>query len=67
MIQCQQQLTTGQCTMDEGHRGRHTTVSFYCDSCGQTRRGRPVGQARNPWDDVVEAEFCFMCMEVYAA
>lgn len=61
---CGKEMRTGNCTMDADHRGRHTTVSFYCDGCGKVRRGTPVGQYRNPWDGTTEAIFCFMCMRV---
>lgn len=59
---CGEVLRTGACLMDMGHRGRHSTVVFWCDGCSKTRRGHAVGQDRNVWDGEVEAEFCFMCM-----
>jgi hypothetical protein len=49
----------GFCTMDKGHRGKCSTVTFYCDGCGKTRRGRP----HRVYDEE-EVQFCFMCMEV---
>lgn len=61
---CGRPLRTGPCQMDEGHRGRHTTVAFYCDGCGKARRSQPVAHARNPWDGTAEASFCFMCVKV---
>jgi hypothetical protein len=67
MTTCPFQLRTGPCQLNEDHRGRHTTVAYYCDSCGQMRRSRPVAQALNPWDGVVEATFCFMCVTVREA
>jgi hypothetical protein len=54
----------GTCRLDEGHRGRHATVVFYCDGCGRYRRSRPVAQLRNHYDGTVEAQFCFMCAVV---
>lgn len=51
--------------LDEGHRGRCSSRAFYCDGCGKHRRSQPAATVRNPWDDVVEGEFCFMCVSVY--
>lgn len=45
----------GLCTLDYGHRGRHTTVSFYCDGCHKTRRGQPAQRHE-------DAVFCWMCV-----
>lgn len=59
--QCAEELRDGRCVMDAGHRGRHTTVGFYCDACGNVRRGHPVAFAYNQFDGGIEAEFCFMC------
>ena len=30
----------------------------------KTRRSRPVGHVRNPFDDTIEAVFCFMWVKV---
>lgn len=46
----------GHCTMQLGHKG-HTTVSFVCDSCGNTRRGN--GRRFDSADDTLV--ICFMC------
>jgi hypothetical protein len=51
--------------MEADHRGRHSTVVFYCESCGKTRRGRPhavsvVRLSDGSIDD--EFGFCFMCV-----
>lgn len=51
--------------MDENHRGRHTTVVFYCEACGNTRRGTPSAIDRvvlgdGSIDD--EFAFCFLCV-----
>lgn len=53
-----------ECSMDEGHRGRCSSVTFVCDACGKARRGQPDVVATNPWDDVVEAQFCWFCQNV---
>ena len=47
------------CTLDKGHRGRHTTVSFECEECGKRRRGS-TGYRRHE----ESGEYCFMCVEV---
>ena len=62
---CARAMRDGRCQMDPGHRGRCSTVTFTCDNCDKTRRGQPVAYARNPWDGVAEAQFCFMCVKVY--
>lgn len=54
MNQCETVLRTGRCTMHEGHRGRHTTVAFFCDACGNMRRGQPKAQN----EDVAICWFC---------
>lgn len=51
---CLHTLRTGPCRMPKGHRGRHTTVVFFCDSCCKTRRG-------SPYRSNEDADFCFMC------
>lgn len=43
------------CTMDHNHRGKCSSVTFNCDSCGKQRRGSP---AYKDIDHVV----CFMCV-----
>lgn len=47
----------GLCTLDVGHRGRHSTVSFYCDGCHKTRRGEPTIEDRDQG-----IAFCWMCV-----
>lgn len=47
------------CAMDPGHRGRHSSVVFQCDSCDKRRRGYPEV------DDPDAGVFCFMCVRVY--
>lgn len=63
---CNAQMRDGRCAMDAGHKGRCTTVAFECDTCGKRRRGQPVAELRNPWDDVVEAVQCWFCQQVMA-
>ena len=62
-MSCGKKLQTGFCGMDEGHRGRHSTVVFYCDSCGKMRRGHPEGRALDSNGDV-DVEFCWFCINV---
>jgi hypothetical protein len=51
----------GQCQLDAGHRGHHSTVTYGCDGCGKRRRGTPYR-----WSPDGEYErglaFCFMCV-----
>ena len=54
--QCGKPMRYGPCEMKQGHRGRHTTVAFYCDGCGKTRRGQPHREYREEG-----VAFCFMC------
>lgn len=67
-LQCEKQLRTGRCTMPLYHRGRHTTQSFECDSCGKQRRGNWRDYVHNYYDrggDVIESlVLCFMCRHV---
>ena len=54
----------GRCELPAGHRGRHTTVTFVCDGCGNTRRGTPAETSEvrlgdGSVDDVFV--FCFPC------
>lgn len=60
---CLHRLRGGLCEGDLGHRGRHSTVWYWCDACGRSRRGQPyrVQVDANGEPDV---EFCFMCCEV---
>ncbi len=61
MAGCGKAMRDGYCVMDPDHRGRHTTVGFYCDACGKVRRGQPVGQAVDT-DGVVDVVFCWFCV-----
>jgi hypothetical protein len=66
--QCDHPMRSGSCELDEGHRGRHSTVAFYCDACGHMRRGHPHLFAFERQSDGVNeliGDFCFMCCEVY--
>ena len=66
--QCGEEMRSGVCTLDPDHRGRHTTVSFFCDQCGQMRRGSAphtvVTQLMEDGYRETVAEICFMCVEV---
>lgn len=63
MSACETQLRDGQCEMDEGHRGRHTTVAHYCDVCGRMRRGQgyPIMQRQSDGYNEWVATMCFLC------
>lgn len=54
---CLSAMRDGPCRLDKGHRGRCSTVAFYCDGCGKRRRGAP----RSANEDVA---FCFLCVDV---
>lgn len=60
---CLRQLRTGLCTMDKDHRGRCSTVTFNCDSCGKTRRGHYDSCARDS-DGEIDVVFCWFCTNV---
>jgi hypothetical protein len=62
-MDCGSQMRDGPCLLDSDHRGRHTTVGFYCDSCGKMRRGQPAGQQTDT-DGVVDVVFCWFCLNV---
>lgn len=59
---CLQKMRTGMCLMDIGHRGRHTTVTFYCDGCGKTCRGQVYRYAYDSNGDP-DVAFCWFCCE----
>ena len=44
----------GFCLMTLGHRGRHSTIVYFCDICDQARRGTPSYRDNN-------VKACFMC------
>lgn len=57
---CIRKMRDGYCRLDKGHRGRCTTVAFYCDSCGRMRRGSPVAHIYDDNGDP-STDHCFMC------
>lgn len=64
MSTCDYELRSGKCQMEQTHKGRHSTVTFYCESCGKIRRGTPHSQSfvrlgDGTIDDIFD--FCFMC------
>lgn len=48
----------GECRLNLGHKGPHTTSTFQCDSCGGYRRGTPhvVNES---------GAFCYYCVEIW--
>ena len=46
--------SSGLCSMRKNHRGRCSTITFFCDVCGNFRRGSPFRS-----DEDIAA--CFMC------
>jgi hypothetical protein len=60
---CDKPMRDGPCVMDLDHRGRHTTVGFYCDCCGKTRRGTPESQLRDI-NGTVDVVACWFCVNV---
>jgi hypothetical protein len=58
---CLHPLRDGLCEGDKDHRGRHSTVCFYCDACGKSRRGEPFRKDYDSNGDPV-LDFCFMCI-----
>lgn len=47
----------GVCSLDEGHRGLHTSRTYVCDSCGKRRRGAPAFT-----DNEEGLGVCFLCV-----
>lgn len=60
---CHRQLRNGPCTMRRNHRGRCSTVTFYCDVCGKIRRGTGIAiRQRISYDETEHvADMCFLC------
>ena len=57
----------GYCTMDKDHKGRCSSVTFQCEGCGKTRRGRPEATHQVKLGDGTvddSFDFCFMCVVV---
>jgi hypothetical protein len=55
---CGKPMRDGNCNMEVGHRGRHSTVAWRCDGCDKTRTSRPEA------DDPDGGRYCFMCVKV---
>lgn len=53
----------GDCTLDHGHGGHHSTVTYACDGCDKRRRGYPY-QCDTYYDDTLR--FCFLCVKASA-
>lgn len=49
----------GYCLLDKGHKGRHSTVVFWCDACGKARRGEPAYRSE-------DVSVCWFCRNVDA-
>ncbi len=62
---CSRPMRTGKCALDSDHRGRHSTVAFYCEVCGKHRRGSMPHVVVGVMHDEDEAfQVCFMCAVV---
>lgn len=51
------------CRLDKGHRGRCSSVTFYCDGCNKHRRGAPASSPTDR-DGSVLVNFCWFCVSV---
>ena len=51
----------GNCQLDPGHRGHHSTVVYRCDGCCKARRGQPHRWSRDGEYEKGLA-FCFLCV-----
>ena len=63
---CLHEMRSGKCLMDKDHRGRHSTIVFYCEGCGKVMRGTPhLIQQVKLGDGSIDDEFgfCFMCFK----
>lgn len=58
---CCRPMTTGRCVLKLGHRGRHSTIGFYCDGHGRMVRGTPAQTLYNG-DGVPDVTLCFLCV-----
>lgn len=63
---CGKEMRDGPCRLDPDHRGRHSTVAFYCDACGKMRRGHWAATARDS-DGVIDVVFCWFCVNVVSS
>lgn len=52
----------GNCMLEPGHRGYHSTVTFACDGCNKRRRGRPYRTVYEPDYETIALTFCFLCV-----
>lgn len=58
---CLKEMRGGKkCLLDKDHNGVHSSVVFYCDPCGKTRRGYPSNVGLDP-DGAVDINICFFC------
>jgi hypothetical protein len=55
----------GTCTLTAGHTGYHSTVTYVCEGCGKTRRGRP--HLTTPDGEYRDGlRFCYPCASTAA-
>ena len=53
------------CSLEFGHKGYHSCVTYTCETCGKIRRGQPAAtQLDGPsWDEgTCVMKFCFLCV-----
>jgi hypothetical protein len=50
------------CELAEGHKGSHSSCTFWCEGCGQEMRGRPTASVADgaEWE-ASRIHFCFLC------
>lgn len=51
------------CQLDADHKGRHTSVAFWCDSCQKYRRGTPARIECDGNGDP-DVSLCWFCLNV---
>ncbi len=61
---CAKPMRDGYCQLHPDHRGRHTTVAFYCDACGHMRRGSTPAAVAYDVNGDVDVEVCWFCVNV---
>ncbi len=61
---CGKPMQDGPCQLDPDHRGRHTTVAYYCDACGKMRRGSAPEAVSYDINGEVDVEVCWFCVNV---
>jgi len=61
MVNCNHPVRGGgECKLSPAHKGHHATVTFSCDGCGKTYRGRP--HVSGPDGEYADSlHFCFLC------